>query len=295
MRMLRPEGRDQDPRGRAPRAEAAPSRAEAPRRRRIGLPLLTAALLVPGAVAFGAAWTLPRGTGQAIVTTTYTQGTQYMRPDGVRQRLPEYSKVETTALVQYGLTDDITLVAMPSFMRARTGGAQADDYLGLGYTDIGARARIWHDEQGVISLQALGRIAGADNDRRPAQFGNTDNQLELRLLAGRGFTVQEMNGWVNFEAAYRARLNDAPNEWRFDLSVGLRPRPELAFLAQSFNVISDGDGRGAYPSYWYSKAQLSVLYDVAPNWTLQAGAFTTLGGQNALREHGGLISLWRSF
>ncbi|MGG5808702.1 hypothetical protein [Falsiroseomonas sp. CW058] len=294
MRMLRPDGHDRDPRRRQPKAE--PALAAAPRRRRrLGLPILTAALLAPAAMAFGAAWTLPRGTGQAIVTTTYTQGTRYMRPDGAAQRLPEYRKAETSALVQYGLTDDVTLIAMPSLLGARTGGATADDYLGLGHTDLGARARIWHDGQGVIALQALGRLPGAGDDRRPAQLGNTDAQLDLRLLLGRGFTVQEMNGWMNAEAAYRARFGDAPNEWRFDLTLGLRPSPAWAVLAQSFTVVTDGEGRGAYPSSWYTKAQLSLLYEVAPSWTLQAGAFTTLAGENALREHGALVALWRSF
>lgn len=298
MRLLRPSAAELDPRGR--RREAAPppcppAPAKAPSRWGTGLPLTLAIIAAPAAVAFGAAWTLPRGTGEAIVTTTYTQGSQYLRSGGAEQRLPEYRKIETSALVQYGLTDGITLIAMPSVFGARTGGATADDYTGLGYTDLGARARLWHDDSGVVSFQALGRIPGATDDRKPAQLGNTDAQVDLRLLAGRGFTLGEMNAWVNVEAAYRPRFEDPPNEWRFDLSVGIRPAADWAVLAQSFNVISDGEGRGAYPSYWYSKAQLSVLWEFAPSWTLQAGAFTTLAGQNALRENGALLALWRQF
>ncbi len=295
MRMLTADARESDPRRRSPGPTPVAHRPAPRRHLPIRLPLLTAALVAPAAVAFGAAWTLPRGTGQAILTTSYTQGSQYLRADGGEQRLPEYRKAETSLLVQYGLTDALTLIAAPSVFAARTGGANPDSYAGLGYTDLGARARIWNDEAGVISLQALARIPGATNDRRPAQLGNTDTALDLRLLAGRAIAIGGTEGFVNLEAAYRARFNDAPNEWRFDLSLGLRPAPGWAVLAQSFNVISDGEGRGVYPSSWYSKAQLSVLYDVAPGWTLQAGAFTTIAGENALRENGALLALWREF
>jgi hypothetical protein len=296
MRLLKADARERDPRGRGPAAAPQPGR-KAPRRARPGLrlPVLTAALLAPTAMAFGAAWTLPRGTGQAIVTTSYTQGSQYLRSDGREQRLPEYRKAETSLLAQYGLTDALTLIAAPSLFAARTGGANPDSYAGPGYTDLGVRARLWNDEAAVVSLQAVGRIPGATNDRRPAQLGNTDAALDLRLLAGRSFTAGGTDGFVNLEGAYRARFNDAPNEWRLDLSLGLRPVPGWAVLAQSFTVVTDGEGRGVYPSSWYSKAQLSVLHDIAPGWTLQAGAFTTVAGRNALRENGALVALWREF
>ena len=300
MRMLRPDSSELNRRARlAAPPTPAPAPTSQPRRPshawRRSLPLAALAVTAPVAVAFGAAWTLPRGTGQAIVTTTYSQGSQYIRQGGATQRVPEYRKAETAALIEYGLTDAITLVAIPSLMTARTGGANQDRYTGLGYTDLGARARIWHDDAGAISLQALARIPGASDDRRSAQFGNTDTQVDLRVLAGRGFTVGDMSGYVNVEAAYRTRMDDPPNEWRIDASLGIRPRPDLTLLAQSFNVIADGEGRGAYPYSWYSKAQLSLLWNFSGPWTLQAGAFTTVGAENALRESGAVLGMWRSF
>jgi hypothetical protein len=292
MRLLRPDGQDEDPRGRLPARPRPPAPARP--RWRAALPIAAMILGAP-VVAFGAAWTLPRGTGQVILQTAYTQGWQYLRTGGTSQRLPEYRKVETTALVEYGLTDALTLVATPSFVAARTGGAQRDDYAGPGYTDLGARVRLWSDDASVVSFQALGRLAGPQDDRRPAQTGNTDEALDLRLLAGRGFALNGRNAWLNAEAAYRLRDNDAPNEWRVDVTLGWRVTEETALLAQSFNVISDGEGRGVYPSYWYSKAQLSLLWQFAPKWSVQAGAFMTVAGENALREHGALLALWHQF
>ncbi len=300
MRLLRPDPAEMNRRARhggtAPEPAPATASPAVPRARwKLSLPLAAVAVATPMAVAFGAAWTLPRGTGQAIVTTTYGQGSQYLRENGGAQRVPEYRKLETTALIEYGVTDAVTLIANPSLFGARVGGSPSDRYTGLGYTDLGLRTRLWHDDQGAISLQALARIPGAREDSRRAQFGNTDNQVDIRVLAGRGFALSDMTGYVNFEAAYRTRLDDPPNEWRFDLSLGIRPRPDVTLLAQSFNVISDGEGHGAYPSYWYSKAQLSVLWNVSGPWTLQAGAYTTVAAQNALRESGGVLSVWRSF
>ena len=48
-------------------------------------------------------------------------------------------------------------------------------------------------------------------------------------------------------------------------------------------------------SYNYHKLQLSVVYDLTPQWAIQAGAFTTFAGRNALQENGILLGTWYKF
>ena len=64
------------------------------------------------------------------------------------------------------------------------------------------------------------------------------------------------------------------SELRADLTFGVRPLPQWAVLAQLFNVVSEGASQPIYPSYDYSKFQLSVIYDLNRQWSLQAGGFT---------------------
>jgi hypothetical protein len=308
MRVLRPDPTDLHRRAilaGAPPVEAVPPApvhvparpAAAPRRRmgRIGVPVLAAGILAPVAMAFGAAWTLPRGTTQAIVTTAVTQGSRYVPADGPTQRIPEYRKVETQALVEHGLTDELTLIAAPSFLRTHTGGATADAYAGLGFTDLGARVRLWTDGSTVLSAQAVARIPGPRDGRRPAEFGQADTQGDFRLLAGHGFKVGEMDAYANAELALRHRAGAPPDEVRADFTIGLRPDADWTLLAQSFNVVSTGERGPGWTHYWFSKAQLSVLRDLGDGWALQAGAFTTVAARGALRENGAVLAVWKRF
>ena len=66
-------------------------------------------------------------------------------------------------------------------------------------------------------------------------------------------------------------------------------------LLQQFNVISEGSGGALSPSNNYHKLQLSVIYDLAQQWSVQGGAFTTFAGRNALQENGLLGGLWYRF
>jgi len=43
------------------------------------------------------------------------------------------------------------------------------------------------------------------------------------------------------------------------------------------------------------KFQESVVYDVAPHWSLQGGFFETVIGTNAGRELGPMAALWYRF
>ncbi len=67
-------------------------------------------------------------------------------------------------------------------------------------------------------------------------------------------------------------------------------------LLQSFNVISEGAGSAPFfPSYAYSKLQLSAVYSMTPKLSLQLGGFTTFGGRNALQENGLVVGAWYKF
>jgi hypothetical protein len=267
----------------------------------IALPLRPTALLaalaflgVPGRADAGA-WTQPQGSTLFIGTAAYTDGDRLLRDGFGSRRVPDYRKLETTLLIEHGVTDWLTAIATPSLRWTRAEGAAPDEFFGLGYTDLGARARLWRDDSSVLSVQALGRIPGATDDKAPAEIGNTDPELDLRVLFGHGFRAGGLPAFVNLEGAYRVRAEDPPNEFRADLTFGIRPAERWLLLAQSFTVVSDGAGRPPFDDYWYTKAQLSAVYELAPGLSLQAGFVTTYAGHNALREVGGLVGIWRQF
>lgn len=258
------------------------------------LSLLFAAALVPQA-AFGGAWTLPQGTGQVVVTDTASQANQAFDGSGKLSATPRYRKEELQALMEYGVTDWLTAMVIPGLQHIDIAAPVDARRTGIGYTEFGARGRFAKGDNWVFSGQATMRVPGTYDAGNPAAIGYTGVEVDVRGLFGVSFGAFGMPAFVDVQVAQRFRSGGPPDETRADLTFGLRAAKQWLLLAQSFSVISQGAGSALFPAYNYHKLQLSVLYDLNLHWALQAGAFTTFAGGNALQENGLVLGVWYRF
>lgn len=243
--------------------------------------------------AHAGAWPQPKGEGQVIVTGIYSDSEKGYDAQGKTVDIDDYTKAEVYALMEYGVTDDLTVMLTPSLSHVKV--QNGDDSTGLGYTELGARYRLAQGSGGVFSLQGSLRLPGKKRRDNIAQIGATDSEIDLRALAGTSFKFAGKDGFLDVQGGYRIRNGGPANEFRLDATVGVRPSDKLLLMAQSFNVVSDGRGTGVFGKARYSNVYLSGVYDVTPQWSLQLGAMGTLGGRNALRERGVLVAIWRRF
>ena len=103
-----------------------------------------------------------------------------------------------------------------------------------------------------------------------------------------------MSAFIDAQVGYRWRGGRNIDEIRFDLTFGIRPRPDFLVLLQSFNAQGvTGNKRFDEGSHRSHKMQISAVYDLSPIWAVQAGAFTSIHGANSLREKGAIVALWR--
>lgn len=256
--------------------------------------LLAAGSWIPTEAVAGA-WTLPEGARQVIVTGTFISGDRLFNPDGRLVPVPEYAKFELTPFAEYGVTDWLTAIASTSLLTVFADGDRQDRYAGLGYTELGARARVASFDAAVLSVQTTAHLPGQLNNDRSAEIGNSVPELDMRLLAGTSFALGGWDGFIDGQAAYRLRGGELPNEYRIDLTFGVRPVPSLLLLAQSFNVVADGPWPGVYRFSRYHKLQGSIVYDISATWSVQAGIVGTVAGRNALRERGAIFGAWARF
>jgi len=246
-------------------------------------------------VARAGAWMQPEGHGQVIVSGTYTNSDKGFDDSGSAVDIPDYGKFELNAYFEYGITDRVTAIVQPQ-LRSVTIGAPTDaDSFGLGYTDLGARMRFWSDEKSILSGQAVARIPGSTDDNNPAQVGSTGFETDLRILYGRAFALGTWASFLDAQLAYRIRTGDPSDEVRADFTIGTRPVPKVLLLAQSFNTFSTGSAQGVFSDVREHKVQLSVVWDFAKDWSLQAGTIATVAGEETLQERGIVLGVWRVF
>lgn len=257
---------------------------------------LIAVALLPAAglprEARAGAWTLRGGQGQAILQATSAQASSEFGPTSALYDSRPYEKVEVTLVLEYGLTDWLTLIAAPQYLSVSLGAPYPASYSGPGYTDAGARLRLWSQEGHVVSAQVVGRFSGTGDSQSAAAIGYQDPELDLRLLAGASFSLWGRSAFVDAQLAQRMRFGDPPDELHLDLTLGVRLDARWQVLAQSFNVISEGAGEGPYfdVSYAYYKLQLGASYDWSAAMTLQAAVVSTWFARNAPQENGVVLS-----
>jgi len=243
--------------------------------------------------AWASAWTLPQGQGQAIVTGVHSHSDKGFDTDGEVIDIADYTKDELYLLVEYGVTDALTVIVNPSIRHVSAEGGEETS--GFGYTELGARYRLAQGGRFVASVQGSARIPGERRRDSLAQVGTSGMEYDVRGLVGTGFELGGAPGFVDLQGGYRVREGGPPNEFRLDATLGIRPAPRVQLFAQSFSTFSDGAGGAAYPAYRYHNAYLSGVYELNANWSVQLTGLATLGGENALRERGVSAGLWYRF
>jgi hypothetical protein len=241
------------------------------------------------------AWLQPRGKGLLILSTTMLSSGRAFDAGGNAVAIPRYEKFEVGAWLEYGLTDHMTLLFRPQFRSVDIAAPVDAHHAGPGYTALGARIGLWSNRDAVFSFQSMLRIPGSRNENDPAQAGSTEMEEDIRLLFGHSFRLGAWPAFVDTEFAYRFRGGDAPDEIRSDVTFGVRPRPDMMVLAQAFSTFSHGKSRGYYATGWEEKAALSIVWDVAADWSVQVGGVATIAGSNTLRERGGFLAIWKRF
>jgi hypothetical protein len=258
-------------------------------------PLLGLGLAVASSEVLAGAWTAPQGHGQVIVTGTASRAERAFDGDWSSVPTPRTNKFELQGLIEYGVTDLITAILAPGYQRIDIGAPTDAQRSGLGYSELGGRVLLLQGSSWVFSGQTLVRLPGTSQFSNPAAIGYTDSEVDVRALFGASFSLGTWPAFIDMQAAQRFRAGAAPDEFRADLTFGIRPLPQWLLLAQSFNVFSEGSGVPLFPSYEYHKLQLSVVHDITPHWSLQLGGFSAYAGRNALQENGAILGVWYRF
>lgn len=236
------------------------------------------AVVVPGGRVLAGAWTLDAGKGQVIASGLHSTAGESFTAAGGDTAAVGFAKSSASLFFEHGWTDRLTVIGdleIGSESEATSGYARS----GPSHFAAGARLRLFKAAGFVASAQLTGRLEDAGE-------GLDSPAIEPRLLAGYGFSVQGMPAFVDGQAGYRWRAGGA-DEVKLDLSAGIRPFADWLLLAQVFSTMSVGGER-----YSHHKAQGSVVYDINDRWSLQAGIFATIAGENALKERGVVSAIW---
>jgi hypothetical protein len=256
------------------------------------------ALLVCFREARAGAWTEPQDHWQVIGGFIVSNADRGYDAHGHGRMPVTFERLLLQTDADYGWRDYLTLfgrteTAIAHYRDAVTPPISAVDNA----LEAGARLRLLDDDDyGILSVEGSLRTAGAFNFAVSASSLASGRSANFRLLYGINFKWREMNGFVDFEAGESFLSRPRPNETPLDLTVGLWIDTDTMVMLQSFNLIGAGGGGGwSYPYFRSHKIEASLVRKLSERYSVQAGAFFSPAGQNALVEQGLCLSLWANF
>lgn len=162
-------------------------------------------------------------------------------------------------------------------------------YSGRGPVEAGLRWAVLRGERSSLAVYLGAGEAGEGRNAGYAAPGEGSLDLEARVLFGRSAVWKGREVFVDLQAA-RLRREGLADETRVDATLGVRPRKNWLFLAQTYAGQAD---REPIRSRWL-KSEFSVVRAVG-DWSAQAGWRDTVSGRETTRDRGVVLALWRRF
>lgn len=268
---------------------------------------LCCAILVSVAAgqAYGGAWTQEEGSGQLIATGLYYTADRLWNNRGKKQPQPTYRKYEFNPYLEYGLADGITIGANLSLQRAQQEGTStsaSQSNWGLGDSEFFVRKRLWQRDSFIVSSESMVKLPspGASHNDSPA-IGGDHPDIGTGLSAGYGFAAGGLNHFANLDTQYRYRFGRQKDQVRLAATLGIHTTERWMLMPQVFATYRVSDPRAttftqsSADDYNQLRLQLSAVYKLRDDVSLQFGGFSDVSGKNAGIGKGILIALWKTF
>jgi hypothetical protein len=138
-------------------------------------------------------------------------------------------------------------------------------------------------------------------NRNPAP-GNHQEDVEARILIGRGTTWSHRNFFWDTEAAYRYRSGAPADQFRGDATAGINLTQRVMVMGQIFSIKSlrngspfDSTNPNAQSDFDLYKSQASVVVSLRPSLRLHVGWSDAFSGRNTGKGHSAIFGIWKSF
>ena len=268
--------------------------------------LLTVALMAAVTEAHGGAWTQEAGRGQIILTSSFFRTDSEFSSSGIAEPFANGGHFQQLAFSSYfevGVTRRTTLlgtVNAPVLRYWDSSGSASS--AGLGDTELGVRRRFNSVESPwAVSGQLVVMFPAYPATRNPAP-GNHQEDVEARLLVGRGASLGAHHCFWDAEAGYRYRYGPPADQFRADFTSGIDLTRRVMVMGQMFAIKGMRNGQAfsvtnpnAQSDFDLYKAQASLVVKVARSTRVQAGWNDSFSGRNTGRGSAAILALWINF
>ena len=235
------------------------------------------------------AWPMKAGQGQLITRYERQTADESFDIDGkgtpIRPRWDE----SAISFVEYGLTERVTVQGKLGYVR---GANDITGYEGATPAELGLRWAAWRHGRTVLSVYGGAISPGEGENAVYVSRKRSDGEIEARVLVGRSGQWRKRPTFIDVQVARMWRFG-APDEVRWDTTVGIEASRNWLLLAQSYSGETDGSDDGLRPG-WVN-AEMSAVRRMPGGWRAQLGYRVAVSGRETTVGSGPVVAVWRSF
>ncbi|MEZ5690903.1 MAG: hypothetical protein R3D71_04470 [Rickettsiales bacterium] len=266
--------------------------------------VITIVLCSFSTIVYAGAWT--RRSGEILLVSNFSYYFTDRRFDnsGNIQPLADYRKYEFNPYIEYGLYDDVTIGANLFLQRVSQENSVSGNWnsnWGIGDSEFFIRKKIWEKDGLLFSVEPMIKIHSPENRANQPIIGSRDFDTGITLSGGYSFGYAGLNHFVNIDANYRHRLGEANDQINLYSTLGLSINKKTMILTQMFNSFRLSDNKNSQftnssgDDYDLTKLQISAMYEVKDNMSLQLGAFSHVSGRNTGGGDGVIFAVHKVF
>lgn len=266
--------------------------------------LLFAVLCLPH-VAQASAWGQQSGNLFLSLQPYYYSTNSFFDASGDRHsRGGNFTKYEINPYLEYGLTEKDTL-SCNMFYNWLSDDSSGETLHQQGFTDqeLGWQRQLWQDLSQVLAVQAVLIVpAGYDLEEQP-YLGYDRFGMEWNMRYGRSGTPFAHNAYIDLRLGVRHYFGYPSSQARVDVNAGVDITPTVQFLLlnELHYSLNDGDEKIINGTellqgeYSLLKTTVAIRYRFDDRYSLVAGGFRHIWGENAGAGGGGYVSLYLQF
>jgi len=248
--------------------------------------------------AHAGSWVQPLGKGLIITQATYYSTDSYFDANGEKQSQPRFSKYELQPYGEYGLNDWLTIGGSAYAQSVSQSGTSNR---GIADPEIFGRARLWHSDTQVVSIQPLVKFASHFQTSGSPQGGSKSRDAELSILYGRNLKIVSDRDYVDTRIGYRMRDHGLSDQLRSDVALGLNITDHIHMIPAIRSVVATNVSQAPTFSesgdldYSVLKAEVTGVYHMNDAQWLQATLSQHVAGVQTGAGYGISVGFAESF
>jgi len=234
----------------------------------------------------------------------YYSTDQYFDEHGrLHDRGGTFTKFEVNPYLEYGLTDNETLT-INIFYNWLTDDVSGRERQTQGLTDqeIGLQHRIATGVNGTIAIHGLMIIPTGYVLEDDPRLGYDCLGAEMSLLYGQSFQMFHKYGFVDLRLGYRDYFGYPSSQLRINTVLGydISPGWQIFALGELQYGLKNGHekqlslGSSVQPDYRLLKVTIAARVHISKHYSLVAGGYKHVWGEETGGGGGGYVSLWYS-